>query len=162
MKVGAAADTARIANARGPKPTIAGMTVEEYGDKWIAGRKHRVASVRDEQGQLVNHVNPRIGAMLVREVKPRHIRDFILDLSSANIRKRGTGRRRGRRRKIAPRTIAACIRDAAPDVQVGGHRRGDRSSNPVVVEKGVLPKNVDKDPSWRATAVFESGARWSR
>ena len=28
-------------------------------------------------------------------------------------------------------------------------------SNPVVVEKGVLPKNVDKDPSWRATAVFE-------
>lgn len=28
-------------------------------------------------------------------------------------------------------------------------------SDPVVVEKGILPKSVDKDPSWRATAVFE-------
>jgi hypothetical protein len=28
-------------------------------------------------------------------------------------------------------------------------------TNPVVVEKGVLPKNVDKDPAWRATAVFD-------
>jgi len=31
------------------------------------------------------------------------------------------------------------------------------ASSPVVVEKGVLPKNVDKDPAWRATAIFERG-----
>jgi hypothetical protein len=30
-------------------------------------------------------------------------------------------------------------------------------SSPVVVAKGVLPKNVDKDPAWRAGAIYERG-----
>jgi integrase len=30
-------------------------------------------------------------------------------------------------------------------------------ASPIVVEKGTLPKNVDKDPSWRASAIFDRG-----
>ena len=137
----------------GPKPSTAGPTVEEYGDKWIEARRHRVASVRDEQGQLVNHVYPRIGTMLIRDVRPRHIRDFILGLSTSKVRKRGTGHGEGAS-KIAPRTVRhifatlhRLFKSAVIDEAI--------ESNPVLVEKGVLPKNVDKDPAWRATAVFE-------
>jgi hypothetical protein len=31
------------------------------------------------------------------------------------------------------------------------------TSNPVVVDKGILPPNVDRDPAWRMGAVFAPG-----
>jgi integrase len=141
--------------AAGPLPSLVGLTVQEYGDRWIAGREHRVESVADEQGRLRNHVYPRIGHMLLRDVKPRHIRDMILDLTGAKVRRRGTGKGEGTS-TIAPRTVRhvfATLHRMFKSAVIDEHIE----SNPVVVEKGVLPKNVDKDPAWRATAVFERG-----
>jgi hypothetical protein len=76
-----------------------------------------------------------------------------LDLRTAKIRKRGTGKGEGAT-TIAPRTVRHTYATA--------HRMFKSAvidevieTNPVVVEKGVLQKNVDKDPSWRATAIFE-------
>jgi hypothetical protein len=57
----------------------AGLTVQAYGERWINGRRNRVESVADEEGRLKNHVYSRIGHMLIRDVRPRHIRDLILD-----------------------------------------------------------------------------------
>ncbi len=132
-----------------------GLTVRGYGEKWIAGRRGRVESVGDEEGRLNNHVYPRIGHLLMREIRPRHIRDFILDLSSAKVRRRGTGKGEGTS-KIAPRTVRhvfatlhRMFKSAVIDEVI--------ETNPVMVEKGVLPKNVDKDPTWRAGAVFDRG-----
>ncbi|MFN0248726.1 MAG: hypothetical protein ACKV2T_17690, partial [Kofleriaceae bacterium] len=131
----------------------AGLMVQEYAERWIKGREGRVESVGDEHGRLKNHVYPRIGHLLMRDVRPRHIRDFILDLSTAKVRRRGTGKGEGTS-KIAPRTVRhvyatlhRMFRSAVIDEEI--------ETNPVVVEKGVLPKNVDKDPSWRASAVFD-------
>ncbi len=131
----------------------AGVTVQEYGERWIESRRKRVGSVGDEHGRLKNHVYSRIGPMLMRDVRPRHIRDMFLDLATAKVRRRGTGKGEGTS-KIAPRTVRhvfatlhRMFKSAVIDEEI--------ESNPVVVEKGVLPKNVDKDPAWRATAVFE-------
>ena len=133
--------------------TAAGVTVQEYAEQWIEGRRNRIESVGDEHGRLKNHIYPRIGHLLMRDVRPRHIRDFILDLSTANIRLRGTGKGEGAT-KIAPRTVRhvfatihRMFKSAVIDEVI--------ETNPVIVEKGTLPKNVDKDPSWRATAVFD-------
>lgn len=128
-------------------------TVREYGDRWIERRAHHVISFRDERGQLANHVYPRIGFLPMGDVTPRHIRDLVLELRASNVHRRGTGVGQGTS-TLAPRTVRhvyavlrRMFKSAVIDEVIG--------SNPVLVEPGVLPKNVDKDPAWRATAVFE-------
>src|SRR6185503_19914861 len=77
----------------------------------------------------------------------------VLDLRKSNVHRRGTGKGLGTE-KIAPRTVrhiyslvrrmfSAAVVDEVIE------------ASPVVVAKGVLPKNVDKDPTWRAGAIYE-------
>ncbi len=82
---------------------------------------------------------PRIGMMLLEEVRPRHIRELVLKL-------RADG-------KLAPRTIhqvfhttKALFHYAVADELL--------DVNPCVLPKGVLPKKVDKNPALRATAIY--------
>ncbi len=76
--------------------------------------------------------------MLLDDVKPRHIRDFVFDL---------------RKGPLAPRTIyhvyqttALLFRAAIIDELI--------DATPCVVARGVLPKKVDKDPNWRNEAIY--------
>src|SRR5438067_12960432 len=100
-----------------------------------------------------NHVFPRMGDMRMRDVRPKHIRNLMLDLRSANVHRRGTGQGFSTT-KIAPRTVRhiyALLRrmfSAAVIDEV-------IEASPVIVAKGVLPKNVDKDPTWRASAIYD-------
>jgi integrase len=131
---------------------IFGPTVREYGEECLKTRED-IETVADEAGRLRNHVFPRIGDLPMRAVRPRHIRDLVLDLKKSNVRKRGHGKGMGTA-KIAPRTVrhiysllrrmfSAAVIDEVIE------------ASPVIVAKGVLPKNVDKDPAWRATALYE-------
>jgi integrase len=136
--------------AVGLKPE--GPTVREYGERWL-GTRTEVATARDEQGRLRNHVFPHLGDMRMREVRPRHIRDLILELRRSNVRLRGTAQGVGTE-LMAPRTIrhvysllGRMFSTAVIDEVI--------DTSPVIVAKGVLPKNVDKDPAWRATALYE-------
>jgi hypothetical protein len=77
--------------------------------------------------------------MRLDEVRPRHLRDLVLDL-----RKAGT---------LAPRTIrhvyailTTMFRNAVADELI--------LATPCVLAPGVLPKKVDKDPAFRANAIF--------
>lgn len=126
--------------ARGATPErkeVPAETVASYAEKWVAGRKGRVHSFRNDGTRFRLHINPVIGAMPLAEVRPRHVRDLVLGL----------------RDKLAPRTLRnvygtlhTMFRDAEIEELV--------VSNPVKVPVGTLPKKADKDPSWRATAVF--------
>jgi len=141
--------------APAPIPGVGtGPTVREYGERWLQSRAG-IETIGDERGRLRNHVFPRIGDLRMREVRPRHIRDFILGLKTSNVHRRGTGKGLGTS-KVAPRTVrhvfslvsrmfSAAVIDEVID------------TSPVLVAKGVLPKNVDKDPAWRATAMYERG-----
>lgn len=113
--------------------------MREYGEQWLKTREH-IETVADEAGRLRNHVFPRIGDLPIRAVRPGHIRDFILDLKKSNVRKRGCGQGIGTA-KIAPRTVrhtysllrrmfSAAVIDEIIE------------ASPVIVAKGVLPKNV--------------------
>ncbi len=117
--------------------TGAPLTVERYGERWLDKRK--TATVADDRTRLRRHVFPTLGRMLLVDVRPRHVRDLVIALRDAG--------------ELAPATIrqvsgvlhtmlkSAVIEELIP-------------SNPVVLERGTLPKKVDKDPTWRHEAIY--------
>ena len=128
---------ARLASA---EPGNAPLTVATYTDRWIDGRRKRgLLSAENEHLRLHRHVLPTLGTMKLEDVRPRHVRALVLSLREA--------------RKHAPRTILKIY---------GILRRLFRSAeaeeliltSPCKLEAGILPKNIDADPEWRAGAVF--------
>ena len=113
------------------------LTLGRYVQTWLARRKTK--TVKDDRTRLERHVVPRIGSMELVSIRPRHLRDLIEDLKSEG--------------KLAPKTIReisgllhTVFKSAVIDELV--------ATNPVIYERGVLPKKVDKDPTWRAEAIF--------
>lgn len=115
-------------------------SVTEYAKAWLAKRTNVTAA--DDRTRINLHVLPVIGPMRMDEVKPQHLRDLMLALRAGG--------------KLAPRTIR----------QVSGllHTMFKSAkieelivSNPVDYERGVLPKIVDKDPTWRHEAIYTRG-----
>lgn len=123
------------------------LTVEQYGEQWIKRRKK--ASATQEAAQLRTHVFPLIGQMALADVRPKHIRDLVEALKE----KRSVARK-CKDKKLAPRTVLhiyGCVRLMFKGAVVDDHIE----TSPVVVEMGVLPMNVDKDPDWRPSAIFD-------
>ena len=113
------------------------LTVTRYAGRWLEKRHTR--TVADDRTRLRLHVLPRIGSMLLVDVRPRHVRDLILEMRKAG--------------ELAPATIRqvsgvlhTMFKSAVIEELV--------ASNPVVFERGTLPKKVDKDPTWRHEAIF--------
>jgi integrase len=133
------ADT-RIAVSESPPKRPGTPTVSEYSEGWIKDRRALgLRTADDDETRLKLHALPAIGAMAIDEVRPRHIRDLVLAL-----RKDGA---------LAPRSIrnvygvlATMFRTAVADEVI--------AATPCVLARGILPKKVDKDPAWRATAIF--------
>ncbi len=96
-------------------------------------------TVSDDLARLRLHVLPTLGTMALDAVRPRDIRDLVIEL--------------GKRGVLAPRSVrhvyatAACMfRTAVADELI--------PFTPCVLTKGILPKNIDKDASFRANAIF--------
>jgi integrase len=116
------------------------LTVALFTKKWIKARAPLgLATASDDETRLRKHVLPAIGEMKLEDVRPRHIRDLIMKLRAA-----GT---------LAPRTIhhvfhttKALFHYALADELI--------DATPCVLTRGILPKKVDKDPEWRAGAIY--------
>lgn len=132
-----------------PAPVVVeGLTVAAFTEGWVAKRKLRkVGSADAEEQRLRDHALPVIGQLMLAGLKPRHLRDLMLTLPSKKSRKGG---------ELAPRTIRhvystlhRMFRDAVADELM--------PSNPCVLAPDELPAKADKDPAWRATAVYTHG-----
>lgn len=145
---------ARVAAEQGSRPQApaGGLTLRGYAERWLAERD--VETVDDDRGRLYNHILPVLGDVVLTELRPRQIRDFVKALSGkrklGNLRKDGT--RMPCDELIAPRTVRhiygtlrAMLNDAVADELI--------ASNPCML-KDELPAKVDKDRTWRRTAVF--------
>jgi integrase len=116
------------------------VTVARYAKKWIADRRALgLKSADDDETRLERHALPELGQLRLDEVGPRHIRSLVMELRRKN--------------KLAPRsirhvyaTLATMFRTAVADELI--------IATPCVLQRGVLPKKVDADPAWRATAIF--------
>lgn len=75
----------------------------------------------------------------MEDVRPRHVRDVVLEL-----RKTSSLEPRTIRHVFA--TLVTLFRSALADELI--------TATPCVVAKRVLPKKIDKDPSWRAGAIY--------
>ena len=112
-------------------------TVFEAAHLWLAAKQRRGLETRDNDAHLRLHISPVLGAMLLPEVKPHHVAEFI---------------ERVRATVKAPRTVL--------HISATGHAmfawcvaQEMIASNPWLLARGALPPNVDADPFWRATAV---------
>lgn len=118
------------------------LTLARYAGRWVAGRKaRRLATARDDEARLRDHVLPALGSKLLEEVSVRDVRGVFRALMAAG--------------RLAPRTVLhvyfslnKLMEDAVADEL--------RPANPCVLraDRGELPEKVDKDPLWRAGAVY--------
>jgi integrase len=126
-----------VAAARAAGITEGRFTVSSWAERWLATRTNITAG--DDRSRLRLHVLPRIGTMMLADVRPRHVRDVILALRAEA--------------KLAPATIRDVsgvlhtMFKAAVIAELIG-------ANPVQLERGVLPKKVDADPTWRHQAIY--------
>ena len=131
----------QVSADQGVDASAAMMTVAQYSGPWLDLRERDgVSSIRDERGRFTNYIIPALGAMLLVDVRVKHVRDFVRAL---------------KRTELAPRTIhniygtlRTMFRDASIDELIPSNPIGDG------LGRGVLPKQVDKDPNWRAGAIF--------
>ena len=131
------AATATIEAATATEPTV--PTLADFAVGWLAEREARgVRTCKDERARLRNHILPLLGSRRLDEIKVRDVRDLVAGL---------------RRGDLAPKTVRhvydtlrGLYRDALEDEVV--------ISTPCVLRKRTLPPLVDKDPTWRARAVY--------
>jgi integrase len=114
--------------------------VASYADRWVADRKQLgLVSASDDGARLKLHALKFIGGMSLGDVRPRHLRDMVLAM-----RKDAVLAPRSIRKVYA--TVVTMFRTAVADELV--------RFTPCVLAKGILPKNVDKDATFRANAIF--------
>lgn len=114
-------------------------TLAEFAIPWTATRKAaKQTNAQRDFDRLALHVFPTLGARRLGTVRPTDVRNLLRDL---------------RAKGLAPRTVIniysllrRLFHDAVAEEQV--------IASPCVLKKGDLPKKRDKDPSWRARALF--------
>ena len=123
------------------------LTVRLNASRWLDERRQRGLEDVDTDDGRMKHIldGPYgLGDMLLRDVRPRHVRKLIRAL---------TARTGTRPEDMAPRTVLnintigkSMFDDAAADELI--------PTSPWKLKRGDLPKKVDKDPEWRASAKF--------
>lgn len=130
-----AQETIDARHASGATSTV--LTVRQFATQWLAKRTNVTAA--DDRARITNHVAPRIGSMAIADVKPKHIDDLIMALRDEG--------------KLAPRTIRS-ISGLLHTMFKRALKEELIVVNPVQMERGILPKKVDKDPTWRHEAIY--------
>lgn len=116
------------------------LTVRAFAATWLDARKTK--TVKDDRTRIERHALPRVGHLLMTEVRPRHLRELIMDLRAVPADKR-----------LAPKTIRE-VANVLHAMFEAAYIDEIIAANPVTFTPGVLPKKQDKDPAWRAQAIF--------
>lgn len=119
------------------------LTVRVFASRWLDKRKTK--TVRDDRTRIEKHALPQIGDMLLVEVRPWHIRDLVLHLRDL-VDEDGQPQLASKTIREIASVLSTMFKSAVFEELI--------ASNPVVLEKGVRPKKQDKDPAWRAQAIF--------
>ncbi len=127
--------TARENEIRGSR-----ITVETFATKWIAERRAMGGrDARNEEQRLRDHVLPVLGDIPLSTLRASDLRDWAIGIRTAG--------------NVAPKTlrnIYGVLRTMIRSAKVAGLVEMD----PCILTKAELGKNKDKDPAWRATAIF--------
>lgn len=117
------------------------LTVRRWGERWVAGLRRRgVVSADQYQQRLRDFIHPAIGDLGLKEVRPSHVAALVNGL-------------REDERDLAPRMVRHIYGQLHAMFQAA-LRKELIPGNPCALERHELPRKEDKDPSWRATAIF--------
>jgi integrase len=119
------------------------LTVAEYAEEWLRRRRARGDKwdVENDAGRLRKHILTKIGSKRIGDVLPADVR-AVIDAASA------AGRAYRTVRNIYS-TVRMLFNEAVVDGLLATR------DNPCVLTRAHLPPNRDKNPRWRAKAVFE-------
>ena len=133
-------------NSRGEHPPDPRLTtVEMLIEKWLQQREaESVPSVDQDKQRLRAHVVPVLGHLPVVDVRPRHANELVKKLKATSSNRGGSLSARTVRQIFF--TAKQVFHQAVLEELILG--------NPMMLARGVLPPVQDKDPTWRAKAVF--------
>lgn len=116
------------------------VTIRRLHVKWLDHRRDiGLRNTLNERGQLEHHVLPVLGDTPVHQIRVRHIRELIDRMRTGG--------------ELAPRTIRSVygtLHKFFADLVVDEVL----PASPCVLTKDQLPKIRDKNPAWRAGALF--------
>ena len=116
------------------------VTVARFADRWIDDRrKLGLEDTDNDLARLRYHILPALGEMRLAEVRPRHVAELVRALRTSG--------------KLAPKSIYniySVVRALFRDAQLADLI----DSTPCVLTKYQLGENEDKNPEWRATAIY--------
>lgn len=123
-----------------PNTVAAPRTVSEFAEQWTAKRRttRKLWNAEKDLAVLKIHVLPRIGHLRLRDVTALQIRELVASLNSTRTASRSILSTYGLVRRMFSDAVAAGLVD----------------SSPCVLERGDLPRKVDKEIGWRETAKF--------
>lgn len=121
------------------------LRVRDYADTWFAVQRDReLASYRVEWQKFRDYVLPIIGDRVFTDLRPKDAIALVAELKRTRLQD-GT--------LMAPRTVinayavfSRMCRDAVIEEIL--------IATPCVLPRGTLPKKRDKDPTWRAQAIY--------
>lgn len=121
------------------KPAPAPVTLADLVDDWLARRRKRgLRNVDGDRADLERHILPQLGATPVADIRVRHIRVAVETWQASDLAPRTVRRIYGTMHKL--------FADLVADEVI--------THSPCVLTKDQLPKNRDRDLTWRAQAVF--------
>lgn len=148
------ADVEAAVAVKRPAPSGSGSPLlRDHAMAWLDTLE--TETVKDDRSRVVNHILPVLGDVRLDELRPKLIRDLVESLKTkATIGNRHRdGSRPATGELLSPRTIRhvytvlhRMLEAAVADELI--------ASNPCVLKPGELPREVDKDRTWRRTAVF--------
>lgn len=121
-----------------PAGELGPATVTRFAEAWYGERERLGVDWRKDRGILRKHVLPVIGAMPIADVRPVHIVDIIRRVRALGLAARTVHN--------VNSTLSALFRDAALE--------GAIEQTPCILTHHQLGPIVDKDPEWRAGALF--------
>ncbi|MBS2031608.1 MAG: hypothetical protein JST54_27165 [Deltaproteobacteria bacterium] len=129
-------------------PAAKRTTVAELSQQWLDRRKKKgIPNVVVEEQRLKDHILPLLGSKKVSEIRTRHAIELIEALQAKESVRGG---------KLAPRTVRQIYFTFQQMVRYAV-RIEILNGNPIELERGEVPKIVDKDLLWRQSAVFSAG-----
>lgn len=130
-------------NPKGRKASSGAGTFASYAPQVIARRSARgVATAhKDESGHVQLHLIPLFGEMQLREITFIVVRDAFKTLADKGLA--------GRTMRNIHSTLRQVLIEALEDGLI------EHVPQSLTVARGHLPPKVDKDPTWRETAVFD-------
>jgi len=115
------------------------LTVAKWAELWLESRETKgVVVTNDYKSRLDNHILPKLGHMKLRDVLPVDIEAMVRSV---------------RNKDLAPRTVRHIYFQTHAMFEKAV-RKGHLVVNPCNLDEDDLPEKMDRDPEWRATAIY--------